>query len=98
MSGTDGRSWALMGAHGRTLACTDQDSLKSAGETAVHSVTSMFLFVSAKVSNRPSEFYRSTDYAHDEPHFDPTVLPFARRVAMYTFVLLAPLPAGIKMP
>ncbi len=22
-SGTDGRSWALMGAHGRTLACTD---------------------------------------------------------------------------
>jgi len=73
------------------------DSLKSAGETAVHSVTGMFLFVLAKVSNRPPEFYRSTDYAHNEPHFDPTVLPFARRVAMYTFVLLAPLPAGIKM-
>jgi hypothetical protein len=46
---------------------------------------------------RSSEFSRSTDYAHDEPHFEPTVLPFARRAAMYTFVLLAPLPAGIKM-
>jgi hypothetical protein len=46
---------------------------------------------------RSSEFSRSTDYAHDEPHFDPTVLPFARRAAMYTFILLAPLPTGIKM-
>jgi len=75
--------------------------LKSAGEKAVHSATGFFLFVWAKVSNVtnewPSEFYRSTAYAHDEPHFDPTVLPFARRAAIYTFVLLAPLPAGIKM-
>jgi hypothetical protein len=81
------------------------DSLKSAGEKAVHSVTGMFLLVLAKVSNVvlakvsnvPSEFYRSTDYAHDEPHFDPTVPSFARRAAMYTFVLLAPFPVGIKM-
>jgi hypothetical protein len=77
------------------------DSLKSAGETVMHSATRMFLFVWAKVSNvkkeRPSESYLSTDYAHEEPHFYPTVLPFTRRAAMYTFVLLAPLPAGIKM-
>eukprot|EP00900_Chrysochromulina_parva_P018849 jgi/Chrpa1/26966/Chrysochromulina_OHIO_Genome00027733-RA len=81
------------------------DSLKSAGEKAVHSVTGMFLLVLAKVSNVvlakvsnvPSELNRSTDYAHDKPHFDPTVPSFARRAAMYTFVLLAPLPAGIKM-
>ena len=45
----------------------------------------------------PSEFYRSTDSAHDEPSLDPTVLPFARRAAMYTFAVLAPLPVGIKV-
>jgi len=43
--------------------------LKSAGEKAAHSATGFFLFVWAKVSNVtnewPSEFYRSTAYAHD---------------------------------
>ena len=48
-------------------------------------------------SSPRSESFRSSDCAHDEPHSDLTVLPFARRAAMYTFFLHAPLPTGIKM-
>jgi hypothetical protein len=48
-------------------------------------------------SFRRTDFFRPADYAHFEPHSELTTLPFARRAAMYTFLLLTRLPAGIKM-
>ena len=44
-----------------------------------------------------AELFRSTNFAHDEPPFEPTVLPVVRLAAMNAITVLAPLPVGIKV-
>ena len=44
-----------------------------------------------------AEFFRSTDFAQEEPPFEPTVLPVVRLAAMNAITVLAPLPVGIKI-
>ena len=50
-----------------------------------------------RLSPLRTEFFRSTDFAHDEPPFEPTVLPVVRLAAMNAITVLAPLPVGIKV-
>ena len=52
--------------------------------------------------NRPTlrraELFRSTNFAHHEPSFEPTVLPVVLlRAAMNAITVLAPLPVGVKV-